>query len=291
MNTKFFALLIAIIALSGSIVGYFAYIATPYSNNNQSEHTGQSELRVFIASSLTYVVANMMPEFEKINCCHIVVNSASSSALYQQILAGSPSDVFMSADTKWLKLLNNASLIHNHYYTNFTTNSLEVILAKDATNDILSIADLAKSDIKLVLADPSVPLGSYTNATLWKIDQTWGKQDNIAYDRSGAYINFNYTVHKNVVSYEASAENVVGKISLNMDTADAGIVFHSDAVYGKMAGSQVQFLKIPEPVNTKGIYSIGIINSSSHDALAQKFMDFWLSEQGQTLLSQFGFNS
>jgi molybdate transport system substrate-binding protein len=236
------------------------------------------------------VVANMTQAFDSANNCNLIVNSGSSSALYTQITLGSPCDVFMSADIKWTKQLNSASLLYNNY-VNFTTNSLEMIIAQGNPKGITSLADLAKPGVKLVLADPSIPSGSYTNTTFWKIDSTWGNASSPLYDTSGAYVNYNYTVHQNVVSYETTVENVVGKVSLNVGTADAGVVFVSDAVYGQQSGSQVQFLPIPASVNTKGIYGIGVIGATSQSTLAQKFMDFWSTTDGQALLTYYGFNS
>ena len=250
-----------------------------------------TDLRVFIASSLTNVVANMTAAFNAANNCNLIVNSASSSALYTQITTGSPCDVFMSADTKWTKQLNSSSLLYNNNYVNFTTNSLEMIIAQGNPKGITSMADLSNTGVKVVLADPSIPSGSYTNTTCYKIDSTWGNPSSPAYITNGSYVNFNATMHQNVVSYELTVENVVGKVSLNVGTADAGIVFVSDAVYGQITGSQVQFIPIPASVNTRGTYGIGVIGASSHTDLAQKFMDFWSTTQGQALLTYYGFNS
>ena len=249
------------------------------------------DLRVFTASSLTNAVANMTQAFEIANNCHLIVNSASSSALYTQITLGSPCDVFMSADTKWTIQLNNSALLYNKNYVNFTTNSLEMIIAQGNPKGITSLADLARPGVKVVLADPSIPSGSYTNSTCYKIDSTWGNHSSPAYVSNGSYVNFNSTMHQNVVSYEPSVESVVGKVSLNVGTADAGIVFVSDAEYGQLSGSQVQFIPIPSSVNTRGTYGIGIIGSTSQSALAQQFMDFWSTAQGQSLLTYYGFNS
>ena len=249
------------------------------------------DLRIFIASSLTNVVANMTQAFNQANNCNLIVNPGSSSALYTQITSGSPCDVFMSADTKWTKQLNNAALLSNNNYVNFTTNSLEMIIAQGNPKSITTLADLAKPGVKLVLPDPSIPSGSYANTTIWKIDSTWGNASSPLYVTSGAYVNYNYKVHQNVVSYELTVENVVGKVSLNVGTADAGIVFVSDAVYGQQSGSQVQFLPIPSSVNTRGTYGTGVIGSTSQSALAQKFMDYWSSTDGQALLIYYGFNS
>jgi molybdate transport system substrate-binding protein len=249
------------------------------------------DLRVDIASSLIHVVQNMSSDFEKANNVHLIINSDSSSALYTQIVAGSPCDVFMSADQKWTKQLNISGLLYNNNYVTLTTNSLSVIMAQGNPKGITSLADLAKPGVKLVLADPSIPSGSYTNTTCWKIDQTWGKVGNSAYVSNSSYVNYNATVHQNVVSYQLTVEQVVGAISLNVGTADAGVVFVSDAVWGNMTNAQVQFMPIPADVNTKGTYGIAVVKQTTQSALAQKFMDYWSNTQGQALLSQFGFNS
>jgi molybdate transport system substrate-binding protein len=249
------------------------------------------DLRVDIASSLVHVVANMTQAFEQANNCHLIINSDSSSALYTQIVAGSPCDIFMSADQKWTKQLNTAGLLYNNNYVNFTTNSLSVIIAQGNPKGITSMADLTDPGVKLVFADPSIPSGSYTNSTCWKIDQTWGKVGNAAYVSNGSYVNYNATVHANVVNYQLTVEQVVGAVSLNVGTADAGIVFVSDAVWGNMTSAQVQFMPIPTAVNTKGTYGIAVVGQTTQSAVAHAFMDYWSSTQGQALLTEFGFNS
>jgi molybdate transport system substrate-binding protein len=266
-------------------------MAVPTSRPTPSPSPVPVDLRVDIASSLVHVVANMTAAFEQANNCHLIINSDSSSALYTQITSGSPCDVFMFADQKWTKQLNSSGLLYSNTYMNFTTNSLEVIIAAGNPKGITSLADMTKSGVKVVLADPSIPSGSYTNTTCWKIDQTWGKVGNAAYFSNGSYVNFNATLHQNVVSYQLTVEQVVGAVSLNVGTADAGIVFVSDAIWGNMTSAQVQFMPIPASVNTQGTYGIAVVGQTTQLALAQKFMDYWSSTQGQTLLTQFGFNS
>ncbi|MDR2700323.1 MAG: molybdate ABC transporter substrate-binding protein [Nitrososphaerota archaeon] len=288
MNTKHIIITIIVIAtiILASIIGYTAYTKT---NNSNTETT---ELRVFIASSLIHVTEDMITQFEKDNNAKIILNSDSSSTLYTQITSGSPADIFMSADQKWTnQLLNNKPGLLNNKYENFTTNSLQIILAPGNPANIHSISDLAKIGVKLVLAAPSVPAGSYANTTIWKIDSTWGNPSNPQYDNTGVYKNFNASIYQNVVSYENSVEQVVGKVSLGIGTADAGIVFVSDGVYGTNTGAQVTFIQIPAEVNTRGTYGIGVVNSTQHPELAQKFMDYWLSDIGKELLAEYGFNS
>jgi molybdate transport system substrate-binding protein len=295
MINKFIATVIAITIILASALGYFAYTGT-LSNSTNFQPTPTPtpipvDIRVFIASSLVHAVANMTADFEKANNCHLIINSDSSSSLYTQITAGSPDDVFMSADQKWTKQLNNSGLLFNNNYLNFTTNSLAVIISEGNPKGITSLADMAKPGVKLVLADPTIPSGAYTNTTFWKIDSTWGKIGNAAFVSSGSYINYNYSVHQNVANYQLTVEQVVGAVSLNLGTADAGVVFVSDAVWGNMTSAQVQFMQIPADVNTRGTFGIAVVAQTTHADLAQKFMDYWLSTQGQAILTQFGFNS
>jgi len=234
----------------------------------------------------------MITQFEKDNNAKIILNSASSSVLYTQITQGTPADVFMSADQKWTKqLLTNDPGLLNNRYENFTTNSLQIIIAPGNPANITSIADLTKSGVKVVLAAPTVPAGSYANTTIWKIDSTWGNASSPQYVASGIYKNFNASIYQNVVSYENSVEQVVGKVSLDIGTADVGIVFVSDGAYGVNTGAAVSFLEIPATVNTRGTYGIGIVSSTQQVELAQKFMNYWLSDAGKELLTKYGFNS
>jgi molybdate transport system substrate-binding protein len=283
MNTKHIAIILIAVIATASVIGCITYSRTLNS---------PTELRVFIASSLIHVTEDMATQFEKDNNVKIILNADSSSTLYTQITAGAPADVFMSADQKWTKqLLTNDPGLLNSRYENFTTNSLEIILAPGNPANITSIADLAKPGVKLVLAAPSVPAGSYANSTIWKIDSTWGNPNSPQYVSSGIYKNFNASIYQNIVSYENSVEQVVGKVSLDVGTADAGIVFVSDGVYGANVGAQVTFIQIPAEINTQGIYGIGVVGSTPQSELAQKFMDYWLSEAGKALLTKYGFNS
>ena len=256
-------------------------------------------LTVFAASSLTSVIANMTQAFDKQYNCNLVVNSGSSSTLEQQIVAGSPCDVFMSADTKWTNALNTSSpnLIYNNQNTNFTTNKLCVIIAQGNPKNITSLADLASTatgtnKIHIVIAQTSVPVGSYTNQTLTKITNTWGNATDTAdYITNGSYVNYYTNFQNNVINTLSTDEQVVGAVNLNVGVADAGIVFYSDEVYANMIGQTVQFLSIPNCVNTIGTYGICITSQTTQPTVAQDFYNYWLSAQGQALLTEFGFGT
>ena len=193
----------------------------------------------------------------------------------------------MSADTKWTNALNSTGLLYNNNATTFTTNSLCVILPPGNPAGITSMADLVKPGIRLAVAASTVPVGSYTNTTVWAIQSTWGNSSSPLYVSSGAYVNYNASFYSNVKTYETSDSNVVGDIGLNTGSYDAGIVFVSDWAYANLTGSGVQFLQIPAAVNTVGNYGIAVVNQTTNANMAQIFMNYWSTTTGQTLLKQF----
>lgn len=229
----------------------------------------------------------MTQQFDKENNCNVIINSAGSSTLYQQINAGSPCDVFMSADFKWTNKLNTSGLLYNDNYSNFTTNSLVVILPQNNPKNITSLLDLIQPGVKIVMPDPSIPAGSYANQTLTKIDQTWGNPNSPQY-LGPEWQNYKEKFSSNVVSYELQVENVVGKVSYETGTVDAGIAFKSDAA---AQGGNLQYLQIPSAVNTQGTYGIAIIKNTNHIDLATKFVNFWFSSAGQQMLKTYGFGT
>ncbi len=232
MNTTIAILLIIIIAVA-TAGGYYFY------NSTQTDSKPQEELRVFIAASLTKVTASMTNEFNTQNHCNIILNFAGSNTLYQQITSGSPCDVYMAADQKWTKKLNEADLLYNGYQ-NFTRNKIVVLVPQDNPQQITSLLDLVRPGVKIVIADFAVPVGSYTNKTLTKIDATWGNPSSPEY-KGSEWENYRSRFLNNVVSYEVTVEDVVGKVSLGLGTVDAGVGFVSDATYATMVGSELRF--------------------------------------------------
>jgi molybdate transport system substrate-binding protein len=296
MNTKYISIIVIAVIVCASIVGYMAYNGA-FSTNPETTPTPTTtltateptELRIFMASSLINAVNNMTASFEQENNCRLIVNSAGSNTLYQQITSGSPCDVFMAADFKWTNQLDDANLLIGSYQ-NFTSNKLEILLPGDNPQNITTLLDLIKPDVKLVVADNSVPVGSYTNKTETKIDATWGNSSSPLY-KGEEWDNFKEKFYDNVVSYEASVEDVVGKVALNLGTVDAGVAFVSDATYGAMSGAQLLYVEVPTEVNTIGTYGIAVVDSTTNQDLAQKYVDFWLSTEGQNLLNTFGFGT
>jgi molybdate transport system substrate-binding protein len=128
--------------------------------------------------------------------------------------------------------------------------------------------------VKLDIANSSVPVGNYSLQMLAKAsnNSTYG---------SG----FKNSVLANVVSQEVNVNDVVTKVALGQ--ADAGIVYKSDVPAAYQ--SKVQVIPIPHSVNVLAQYPIGVVSSSSNAQLAQSFINYVTSPDGQAILQSYGF--
>jgi molybdate transport system substrate-binding protein len=264
------------------------FAASAYAAYYLSQQQAPIELRVFAAASLIHVIEDnsTLRTFEQENEVKVLFNVGGSDTLYQQIYSGSPSDVFMAADSSWLQKLNQNGLLYNNQYWNFTSNVLVVILPPDNPENITSLLDLAKPGVRIAVAAWTVPVGHYTNVTLTKIEKTWGSATSPNY-KGAQWENYRERVIRNIITYETNVEQVVGKVLT--DTVDAGVAYMSDATY--LGHSRLKYLPVPADVNVQAAYGIGVLKESTHYALAAKYINFWLSQDGQALLAKYGFGS
>ena len=246
------------------------------------------ELRVFAAASLTHAIHDngTLQAFERQNNMKILFNIGGSDALYQQILSGSPADVFMAADSSWMQKLDQNGLLYNNQYWNFTSNILVVVLPPDNPGNITSLLDLTRPGIKIAVTAWTVPAGKYTNLTLSKIDKSWGTPTSSPY-KGSQWEHYRQRVIANIVTYETNVEQVVGKVL--SDSVDGGFAYMSDAAF--LGQSRVKYLLIPSDVNIQARYGIGVLNESKYYDLGMKYVGFWTSQDGQALLAKYGFGS
>ncbi|HLA73089.1 MAG TPA: molybdate ABC transporter substrate-binding protein, partial [Steroidobacteraceae bacterium] len=78
-----------------------------------AQETKKPELLVFAAASLTNVLGELSPAFEKEAGVTVKLSFAASSALARQIESGAAADVFVSADQEWMDYLQTRNLLDN----------------------------------------------------------------------------------------------------------------------------------------------------------------------------------
>lgn len=148
-------LLIAIIILAG------CGQSTEKKSNKSS--TQKDTLNISAAASLTDVTKELEQAFNKQHDkVAINFNYGGSGSLRQQIEKGAPSDVFMSANIKDVKILADKDKAHNTY--NYAQN--ELVLIGNSKTDKQDLSQL-QNDEKVAIGEPnSVPAGKYAQQFL-----------------------------------------------------------------------------------------------------------------------------
>jgi molybdate transport system substrate-binding protein len=216
--------------------------------------THVSGITVYAAASLTDV-------FPKIDSGPKYAFGASST-LAAQIAQGAPADVFASANTTIPAQLFAKGLVQKPVM--FTRNRLVLVVPTSNPAGIHSVYDLKKPGVKLVIAAPAVPVGSYTLQVLKQMGLT--------------------SVLANVVSRESDVRSVLSKVALG--EADAGFVYSTDA---KTVPGKVRVFKIPAWAQSKVTYGMAIASSSNNKAAARRFIKEVLSKAGQKKMLAAGF--
>jgi molybdate transport system substrate-binding protein len=236
-----------------------AVVAAGCGGNGDSPGGGSpTEIKVFAAASLTAAFNQLGERYTAANNgTKVTFNFAGSQALATQIQQGAPADVFASADVPNMDKVKD--LVGEPRV--FASNQLQIVVEQGNPKGVKTLDDLARSDLKVVLAAPDVPAGKYAKQAL---------------DKAGVTVK--------PVSEEDNVKAVVTKVSLG--EADAGIVYVTDVTAG---GDKVEGVDIPEELNVLATYPIATVKASKAQDKAQAFMDLVLSAEGQQVLKQYGF--
>jgi len=223
------------------------------SSGTAAQHA--TKLNIFAAASLTEV----FPSYD----ANENYNFGSSGALETQIRNGAPADVFASASPTNTQNLFKAGLVDKP--VTFTANRVVLIVPKSNPAGIKNVYDLAQVNAKVVLAAPSVPVGSYARTVLRNLG-------------------ISAAVLSKVVSNESDVKGVVGKIALGQ--GDAGFVYATDV---KPVADQVTAIKIPAWAQPRVRYEIAVVSKSPDKTAAQAWVKGILNKKGQAALAAAGF--
>jgi molybdate transport system substrate-binding protein len=233
-----------------------------------------NELIVFAAASLTESFKAIGALFESANAgTTVTFNFAGSDQLATQIAEGAPADVFASANRTQMNNVIKSGQVISGTERAFVRNRLVVVYPKDNPAGLIALTDLTKPGLKIVLAQKSVPVGTYSLDFLGRASKL-----------PEYTAEFSATVLGNVVSYEENVRAVLSKITLG--EADAGIVYTTDAA---TVAAEVGQLTIPDDLNTIATYPIAATTTAKNADLAKKFVDYVLGPEGQQVLAQYGF--
>lgn len=242
---------------------------TPQGTSGEQGSSGT--LTVLAASSLTDAFEELAIAFQEQNPeTKVRTSFGGSSELLTQIQQGAPADVFASADGDKMDTAVQDYLVNEPQ--TFARNRPMIIVPKDNPAGIYGFQDLAKSGTKLVLAQDGVPIAEYAKKILANADSEYGG-------------NLEQQVMNNIVSREANVRASANRVSLG--EADATFVYITDVTLD--IEDQVEVIEIPKELNVIATYPIATLKEASNSELAQQWIDLVLSDEGQRLLEEHGF--
>jgi molybdate transport system substrate-binding protein len=231
------------------------------------------EVVVFAAASLTDAFQEIGTAFQQANRnTKVTFNFGASSQLRAQLEQGARADVFASADQAQMDNAKGANTVVGQDRV-FSRNRLVLIAPRDNPADVGAVSDLAKTGLKFVTAQASVPIGHYTSAMLEKAssDAAYG-------------VDFKERVEANIVSREDNVRQIVAKVHLG--EADAGVVYATDVT--PQIREQVRQIEIPDALQAKAEYPIAVAKGANTSG-GEAFVAFVLSPEGQAILAKWGF--
>ena len=223
----------------------------------------EGELLVSAAASLTDAFGEVESAFEEENAnVDVVLNLGSSSALREQILEGAPADVFASANTSNMDQVAEAGELSREAEI-FVTNSLQIAVPTGNPADVTGLEDFAREELLIGLCAEGVPCGDF------------GRQ---ALDNAG--------VTASIDTNEPDVRALLTKIEAG--ELDAGITYVTDVLSNS---GTVEGIEIPAEVNVVAEYPIATLAGAPNPDRAAAWVEFVLSDEGQAILTSYGFTS
>ncbi|MFN2451890.1 MAG: molybdate ABC transporter substrate-binding protein [Candidatus Dormibacteria bacterium] len=218
------------------------------------------QLTVLAAASLAGAVTATDTDLQRRHPGFEVTPSfAGSQLLVTQLLAGAPADLVATADRPSMQKLVDAGLVEAPQLAG--RNRLAIVVAPGNPRHVTGLADLARPDLVVVLADPAVPVGRAAASVL---------------RRRGV------TVHPR--SLELDVKAVLHRVVSG--EADAAIVYVTDL---RAAGAAATGVDVPAIDNAEVDYPVAVVRAAAHRAAAVAYLNELLHGAGRRALLAAGF--
>lgn len=225
-------------------------------------------ITVFAAASLKSALDAIATKYQAGGAGPVVLSYAATSALAQQIVAGAPADVFVSADQAWMDTLADQNLIDTGSRIDLLGNRLVIVtptgnaapqpIDPGAIASTLASARVAVADIK------AVPAGRYAKQAL---------------DSLGLWPE----IQRQLVP----AQNVrVALAYVARGEVPFGIVYRSDAIAEPKV---ISIVEIPEDHHAKIVYPAAVVRATAFPKNAATFLDYLKSDVARTIFEANGF--
>jgi len=227
----------------------------------------RQKLTVLAASSSVNAIEEVARLFELENP-HVETRicSGPSNGLAQQIMAGAPADVFLSANKQWADVLSRDGLATET--VELLTNRMVLIVPKGNPTGITGPSDLVDSKVsRVAIAGENVPAGIYAIQALQSL-KIFDRLQTSKKLACGSDVRI-------ALTYVARGE------------AEAGVVYATDA----RVSNRVEVVMELDPRSYEAVvYPAVLLNPASEKSVARDFFTFLLSPAAQEVFRRHGFS-
>ena len=228
-----------------------------------SDGSGIRELEIYCAAGLQKPVEEIARQYEDEHGVKVMLNFGGSGQLLAKLeVAGG--DLYLPVDKSYVDLATERGLAAESFPVSRLTAG--IIVAKGNPKNIKTLGDLARDDVKVVIAERSAGVGKFTH---------------VALEEAGLL----ETIENGIISKVGTVNEVALQVDLGV--SDAGIVW--DALMPQF--KQSEFVKVAE-FNKKPVQAaIAVLNSSKNKTEALAFARYLIAkDKGAEVFKNQGFD-
>jgi molybdate transport system substrate-binding protein len=220
------------------------------------------ELLIAAASDLTNALPELVAAYERASGTPVRTTLGASGTLAQQIAHGAPVDVFLSADSSWIGVLERQSLIVPGTRAAYARGSL-VLFTRTGLARADRLADLTRAEVQRVaIANPDhAPYGRAARSAL----QSAGVWD---------------AVQPKLVLGDNVRQTLQFAETGNVDVA---IIAHA------LVPGHERSAPVPDELHPAIVQELVLIAHRPLEAEAKRFREFVLGAEGRSILMRHGF--
>jgi molybdate transport system substrate-binding protein len=221
-------------------------------------------IRVAAASDLQATLPEIVAAFRAENPHdRVEVVYGSSGQLAQQIEAGAPFDLFLSANERLVRDLDTKGLLQRPVQP-YAIGALALAVGRNARAGVAGLADLSRQEVKAIaIASPEVA--------------PYGHAARTALQRAGVW--------EAVKAKVVQAQSVRQALQfVETGNAEAGLVSKAT---GEVEG--VRFLPVDPALYDPIVQSLGVVRIQGDNDLVDRFVRFMVGEKGRSILVGHGF--
>jgi molybdate transport system substrate-binding protein len=226
------------------------------------------ELMIFAAAGAKPPIEEAVKIFEQKYGIKISVNYGGAGEVLSNMIISKMGDAYIAPEQRYMNKARQQGAIDADAKVYSLAYMIPVIGVKKGNPiNILSLADLTRPGIKVVMGNPeTMMLGELVPLML---------------QQAGLYD----MVKPNIVTYVPQVTNII--TVLKMSQADAGIIWHN---FGITASNDIDIIWIPrEYVIGIGEIQVAVASYSKEIKATQKFIDFLISPEGNEIFNQNGY--